>query len=157
MDRDTAGRFSKHLLRLASETLTTIQNDGVLSRMCERGMDPGISHGELQAVAQETQNLSIFGNMANETSQHRAAVVIQIAVNVRMYGMEGEYNEAWLNLCTYPNAYAIVQAKEGGGSYDSRTPEARGVRTSVMNALTSRCAAFAPEFTAAYGSEFARG
>jgi hypothetical protein len=149
MDTEIATRLSKHMLRLATETLATIQNDPDLSHLCEQGMDPNISHGELQAAQRTARSLCIFGNYANETPKHRGAAVVQHALAVRMYGMEGEYHEAWLNLCTYPNAYAILQTMEGGGSYDSMTPEGRDARRSVMSALIARCAAFSPEFAAA--------
>lgn len=138
--------LSKHLLQLAGETLHTIQSDPDLTRLCERGQDHSLPLEELRKLQDEAAQRSVFGDYANLTPKHDAAAVISHAINVLVDGLKGDYKEAWLNLRTFPNTYALAQCAESGMPYDANDPEGRELQETIQNSLIARCPDFAPLF-----------
>lgn len=138
--------LSKHLLQLAGETLHTIVDDPDLTRLCERGQDHSLPLEELVKLQDEAWHMIPAGGAAPVTNRHLAAAVISHAINVLVDARKGDFKEAWLNLRTFPNTYALAQTSESGMAYDPNDPEGRELQETIQNSLIARCPDFAPLF-----------
>lgn len=145
MDTETAARLSKHMLRLAAETLTVVQTNPDLARIAEVGQNPDITTGELARLVDKAGRLSTYGSNRDDP-KHSAASALMYALMCHWLA-QNDPSEARGWIRAYPNMFALTQALESGLPYDANNPAELEAQESVKNVLITRCPAFAAAFT----------